>query len=266
VAAAPLVTAAATDVLAVAGRGIEGSVRGERWRIGSPAFVREISGSLPAGVSALVDAAAETSTVVALGSRSGVRALFALGDALRPGAREAIDALRAKGLVPILMSGDRMAAAHATGRAIGIDDCRGELLPADKMRAVRALQARGAVVAMVGDGVNDAPGLAHADVSISLGSATPVAQWNADVVLLCDELPRIAETIGHAHRTLRVVRQNLGWAFAYNLLAIPLAAFGLVTPVGAAIGMSLSSVAVVLNALRAGRASSRDSRGGTWKS
>jgi Cu2+-exporting ATPase len=250
--AAPRRHLTATDVIARSGRGVEGTVGGCRWRVGSLAFVSEIAGPLPLRAGAFADAAAQTSGIVALGSANGVRALFVLGDDLRPGARAAIDAVREMGLVPILMSGDRIAAAAAIGRAVGIDDCRGELLPKDKMDAVRALQSKGAVVAMVGDGVNDAPGLAHADVSISLGSATPVAQWNADVVVLCDELSRIAETVGHARRTLRVIRQNLAWAFGYNLVAIPLAAFGLVTPVVAAIGMSLSSVTVVLNALRAG--------------
>ena len=235
------------------GQGIEGTVDGTRYRIGSPAFVSEIAGPLPGEGVAFINAALATSTVVALGGAMGTCAVFALGDALRPGARQAIDAVRAKRLTPVLLSGDRARTASAIGRALGIDDVRGDLSPAGKLAAIRSLQGQGAVVAMVGDGVNDTPSLALADVSLSLGSATPIAQWIADVVVLSDDLPRIAEAIGHARRTLAVIRQNLGWAFAYNAVAIPAAAFGMVTPLVAAVGMSLSSLAVVLNALRAAR-------------
>jgi len=126
-------------------------------------------------------------------------------------------------------------------------------LPEDKRAAVARLQAEGAVVAMVGDGINDAPSLAQAQVSLSLGSATPLAQWTADVVVLSDELSRIGEAIAHARRTFRVVRQNLAWAFLYNAIAIPAAALGYVTPLVAALGMSMSSLVVVANALRVAR-------------
>jgi P-type Cu2+ transporter len=137
--------------------------------------------------------------------------------------------------------------------ALGIGTCRGDALPEDKRRYVSGLQAGGGIVAMVGDGINDAPSLAQAQVSISLGSATPLAQWAADVVILGDDLSRVADAILHARRTLGIIRQNLGWAFAYNAVAIPAAAAGLVTPLVAAIGMSASSLLVVANALRATR-------------
>ncbi len=140
-----------------------------------------------------------------------------LADALRPGAPALIARLRACGIVPVLLSGDRAATVAASAAALGIADARGDALPEDKRDAIAALQAGGAVVAMVGDGVNDAPSLAQAQVSISLGSATPLAQWTADVVVLGDELLPIADAIAHARRTLTIVRENLGWAFAYNI-------------------------------------------------
>jgi Cu2+-exporting ATPase len=153
----------------------------------------------------------------------------------------------------VLLSGDRASSVAAIGAALGIEAAHGGQLPEDKKDAVARLQARGAVVAMAGDGVNDAPALAQAQVSLSLGAATPIAQWTADVVVLGDELPRIADAIVQARRTLRVVRQNLGWAALYNGLAIPAAAFGLLTPLMASAGMAASSLAVVGNALRLSR-------------
>ena len=162
--------------------------------------------------------------------------------------------------MPVLLSGDRAATVAALAARSASTDARGDALPEDKRAAMAALQAEGAVVAMVGDGINDAPSLAQAQVSITLGSATPLAQWTADIVVLCDDLPRIADAIVHARRTLRVVRQNLAWAFAYNAIAIPAAALGFVTPLVAALGMSASSLVVVANALRVARIAGFDKR------
>jgi Cu2+-exporting ATPase len=238
------------ELRTVPGEGVEGALAGGPWRLGRPDFVRSLSGQpLPADL-ARIDA---TGSVVALGDGGGIVALFALGDAPRDDADALIGRLEAAGIVPILLSGDRATSVAATARALGIADARGELLPEDKRSVVAHLQAAGAVVAMVGDGINDAPSLAQAQVSVSLGSATPLAQRTADVVVLSDELARIADAIEHTRRTLRVVRQNLGWAFVYNMIAIPAAAFGLVTPLVAAAGMSVSSLVVVGNALRVAR-------------
>lgn len=257
-AAAPAERPLATAVRPTAGHGLEGEVDGTTLRIGRPAYVAALSGALPGAVRAFVDGAPAASTVVLLGSAQGVLAGFALGDTPRRDAASAVAALRAAGIVPILMSGDRQHAALAVGCALGIDDARGDLAPEDKRAAVRALQEAGAVVAMVGDGVNDAPGLAQAQVSVSLGSATPLAQWTADVVILSDALARVAEAVAHARRTLAVVRQNLGWASVYNAVAIPAAALGYVTPLLAAVGMSASSLVVVMNALRVARVAGDD--------
>jgi Cu2+-exporting ATPase len=219
-------------------------------RLGRPAFVGELSRQPLPEDAKRVGAAA---SVVALGDAAGFIALFALGDAPRPDAAVTIARLKAMGIVPMLLSGDRAPNVAAMAGALGIADARGEALPEVKRAAVARLQAEGAVVAMVGDGINDAPSLAQAQVSLSLGSATPLAQWTADVVVLSDELSRIADAIAHARRTFRVVRENLAWAFVYNLVAIPAAAFGYVTPLVAALGMSVSSLVVVGNALRVAR-------------
>jgi len=251
--AAPAARLRAEDVRPAAGEGVEGVVDGVRYRVGRPDFVRALCGELPGAVRDF--AAAATGTVVLLGDQRAVLAGFALGDTPRVDAAVAVAALRSLGVTTILMSGDRHTVAQAVGRALGIADARGDLKPQDKLEAIRALQAQGAVVAMVGDGVNDAPGLAQAQVSLSLGSATPLAQWTADVVILSDALGRVGEAIAHARRTLAVVRQNLAWASVYNAVAIPAAALGFVTPLLAAAGMSVSSLVVVGNALRVARVS-----------
>ena len=233
----------------VAGHGVEGVVAGRAVRLGRPEFVGALAGPLP-DEAIRVDPSA---TLVALGDAKGFIALFAVGDAARPGARELVSRLKALRIVPSILSGDRPSVAAVVAAQLGIADARGDATPEDKRAAIVGLQAGGAIVAMVGDGINDAPSLAQAQVSVSLGSATPLAQWTADVVVLADDLGLVADAIGHARRTFRIVRQNLGWAFAYNAIAIPAAAFGLVTPLAAAVGMSLSSLVVVGNAMRLAR-------------
>jgi Cu2+-exporting ATPase len=239
-----------TDATIVPGAGVEGVADGRRVRVGRPAFVGELSSQRVPESAARIGAA---STLVALGDAQGFIALFELGDVPRHGASELIARLKGMGIVPMLLSGDRASAVASLARALGIADARGDALPEDKRAAIARLQGEGATVAMVGDGINDAPSLAQAQVSISLGSATPLAQWTADVVVLSDDVTRIAEAIVHARRTFRVVRENLAWAFVYNIVAIPAAALGYVSPLLAALGMSASSLAVVGNALRVAR-------------
>jgi Cu+-exporting ATPase len=236
------------------GEGVVASVDGERVVCGTERLVARAHAEVPEGVRARVRALAAEGRSVMLVARGGhVIGLIALGDTLRPEVPEALAALRALGVRRVLLlTGDRHEVAMALARQLGLE-VRAELLPEQKIRVVEELQRAGHIVAMVGDGINDAPALAQAQASVSLRSATPLAQWTADVVVLSDELPRIADAIAHARRTFRIIRQNLAWAFLYNAIAIPAAAFGFVTPLLAAVGMSVSSLAVVANALRLSR-------------
>ena len=243
----------ADDVSQVPGQGVTGTVAGRRWRLGRIDFVAEVAGPAPAAVGAFAQEAGGRASVVALGDERGFVAACALGDELRPGARAAVARLAALGVSTSVLSGDRQASADAFAEAAGIPRARGDLAPEAKREAVAALQREGAVVAMVGDGINDAPSLAQAQVSASLAGATPIAQWTSDVVVLAGGLDRIADAIAQARRTLLVVRQNLAWATVYNAIAIPAAALGWVTPLVAAAGMSVSSLVVVVNAARLAR-------------
>ena len=235
-------------VVAVAnhpGRGVEAFLDGERLRVGNRAFCAELAGSEP--TEAELPA---TGSVVYLAANETWLARFEFGDTLRPGAYELVRTLAEIGKRVHLLSGDNAAAAESIATTVGIRHVRAEADPAAKQSYVRSLQREGALVAMVGDGVNDAPVLALADVSIAMGQGAELAQIQSDAVLLSSDLEQLAEAVRIAQRTLRVIQQNLGWALAYNLIAIPAAATGLVTPWMAGVGMSGSSLAVILNALR----------------
>lgn len=237
-----------TEVRAKTGAGIEGLVDKEKLRLGSLSYVAELHRQpLPEAVQTRVGAG---ETAVALGSAAGWQAFFFLADSLRENAVDMVKRLLAQHLRLSVFSGDSRESAARVGSHLGIGDVRGAMSPEDKYQALRALQDAGAVVAMSGDGVNDAPVLAQAQVSIAMGGGADLARANADVVLLGNDLRALAEGVLLARRTLRIIKQNLGWAFAYNILAIPLAMAGWVTPWMAGIGMSASSLLVVLNALR----------------
>ncbi|HVI59103.1 MAG TPA: heavy metal translocating P-type ATPase [Luteimonas sp.] len=224
----------ASGVRAVPGAGIEGMVDGVAWRLGHAGFAcgRDDDGALWLG-----------------DGRRGV-ARFAVQESSRAEAAEALAALRAQGLRLHLSSGDSTAAVARFGNALGIDDVHARQTPEQKLAFVRALQADGRRVAMVGDGLNDAPVLAGADVSLAVADGAALAQRAADLVATHPSLMRIPEAVELARRTRRIIRQNLAWALGYNLLALPLAAAGMVTPWLAALGMAASSLAVTLNALR----------------
>ena len=179
-----------------------------------------------------------------------VRAVLVVADTVKPGSADAVAALRALGLTPVLLTGDNRATAEAVAAAVGIDEVVAEVLPADKAQAVSRLQADGHVVAVAGDGVNDAPALAQADLGLAVGSGADVAIEASDLTMVSGDLRAVPDAIRLSRATLRTIRQNLAWAFAYNVAALPLAAAGVLSPVIAAAAMGLSSVSVVGNALR----------------
>ncbi|MEC5397647.1 heavy metal translocating P-type ATPase [Uliginosibacterium sp. H1] len=246
--AAPAARPAVEDLRAVAGQGVVARIAGRLHAIGRAGFVQAQTGLtepapwMPSGGSEVL-----------LASEEGWIAAFDVGDAMRPDAPALVAQLRTEGGGMSVFSGDAVAPVNALAQRLGIADARAAMLPEDKQAAVRSLQNAGKVVAMIGDGVNDAPVLATADVSVAMAGGTALARQQADIVLLQDSLARLGEGRVLARRTLRVIRQNLGWAAAYNLLSIPAAMAGWVTPWMAGLGMGLSSLLVVLNALRLSR-------------
>jgi Cu+-exporting ATPase len=242
---------AAFEVRAVPGRGIEGWVADRHVAIGSSRWMRELGVDLDPLKDKAEDLARQGNSVSWVADLTGGPALLgamAFGDTPRPEAAEAIANLRARGIRTIMLTGDNRAAAEAVGRRLGIDEVRAEVLPADKADAV-SLLGRRYRTAMVGDGVNDAPALAAADLGLAMGSGTDVAMHAAGVTLMRSDPRLVAGAIDISRRTYAKIRQNLFWAFVYNVVGIPLAAMGVLTPVIAGAAMALSSVSVVANAL-----------------
>jgi Cu2+-exporting ATPase len=237
---------ACSDAREAAGNGIEGTVQGVRWRIGRPEWVAGLAA--PGASNWMGDGD------IALGNGTGIVAMFTIADELREDARATIDSLRRLGLDVQLASGDRDTAVRGAASQLGITAARSRLRPEDKLGIVRELQARGRRVLMVGDGINDGPVLAAADVSAAMGRGSGIAHAASDLLLLRDSLAALPESIRVARRTLVIIGQNLRWAAAYNLAAVPIAALGFMPPWVAALGMSLSSLLVVANARRLARA------------
>lgn len=248
----------ATEVYNQVGAGLQGRIDGETFFIGTVAFIQQnTQAELP--LQAISELQQAGDTVVILASETQVYAAFSLGDSLRPGVSALIADLISQGKKVFLLSGDHQAAVQRVAQVMQQDLRKEdkaaltigyELRPTDKLQQVAELQAQGAVVAMVGDGVNDAPVLTQAAVSIAMGSGTQVARASADMILLSEQLSHLVVGLRKAKQTLVIIRQNMGWAVGYNLIALPAAAMGYVTPWLAAIGMSLSSLLVVSNALR----------------
>jgi Cu2+-exporting ATPase len=251
---AGVTTATASDVEVTTGQGLEGTVDGQRLRIGSREFAAGMAG---AGRSdgqldgALPDE--QSASWVFLGDAHGLLAGFRLTDPLRADAARCVSELAAMGLTSEIVSGDAEPAVARIATRSGIAAHSSRLTPESKVARLQALQALGVTVVAVGDGINDAPLLRGANVSVAMGRGSALAQNSADLILVRESLECLPETVQLARRTQRIVRQNLAWSIIYNLAALPLAALGLVPAWLAAIGMSLSSVFVVLNAMRVGR-------------
>jgi Cu2+-exporting ATPase len=224
------------------GQGISGVIDARQWRLGNAAFV--------GGGIATEDSSA---THVFLGVDGNAVAWFELEDELRPDAGTTLESLRNLGIRPALVSGDNRMAVATIAARLGIDDVHYECTPEDKLAIIEAAQQRGERVVMIGDGINDAPVLAGADTSVAPAHGALLAQTSADVIMLGESLAPLTTAVEMSRKTMRIVRQNLAWAIGYNALALPLAAAGFVPPWLAAIGMSASSLVVVLNALRLNR-------------
>jgi Cu+-exporting ATPase len=245
----------ASAARAVAGRGVEADVEGRALALGSARWLRELGiGLSPEAESRARELEAAGNTVSWLmqrDSQSGIAlALIAFGDTVKPTARAAIDRLRAMGVKSVLVTGDNRGSAASVAKALGIDEFHAEVLPDDKARVIRDLKMRSAgIVAMAGDGINDAPALAAADIGIAMATGTDVAMHAAGITLMRGDPALVADAIDISRKTWRKIQQNLFWAFVYNLIGIPLAAFGLLNPMLAGAAMAFSSVSVVTNAL-----------------
>ncbi|WP_425129013.1 heavy metal translocating P-type ATPase [Burkholderia gladioli] len=244
----------ASDAKAVAGRGVEARIDGTRHAIGSARWLDELAIEVPAAArqrAAELEAAGNTvSWLMRLDAPAAVLALIAFGDTVKPSAREAISRLHALGIRTALVTGDNQGSATAVARELGIDEVHVQVLPDDKARVIAQLKASTqGVVAMVGDGINDAPALAAADIGIAMATGTDVAMHTAGITLMRGDPALVAAAIDISRRTYRKIRQNLFWAFVYNVVGVPLAAFGLLNPMIAGAAMAFSSVSVVTNAL-----------------
>ncbi len=241
------------DFAALAGLGVRGRVEGHDVLVGRPTLLLEAGLSLPDALSAQIEAAQEGGgTAVVVGWDGSVRGALVVADAVKATSAEAITRLRALGLRPMLLTGDNATVAARVAAEVGIDaaDVIAEVLPADKADLVRRLQDEGRVVAVVGDGVNDAAALAQADLGLAMGTGTDVAMEASDLTLVRGDLLVVSDAIALSRATLRIIKGNLFWAFGYNVAALPLAALGLLNPMLAGAAMAFSSLFVVLNSLR----------------
>lgn len=246
-----------SDFLAVPGRGVQGQIEGQKYLAGNLSFMREYQIDLGEFESAADKLAEQGKTPMYFAAGREILGIIAVADVIKPSSRQAINDLKELGLDVVMLTGDNKRTAEAIRRELNIDTVIAEVLPDDKEREVRSLQEQGQTVAMVGDGVNDAPALARADVGVAIGAGTDVAIESADIVLMKNDLRDVTTAIKLSKATLRNIKQNLFWAFFYNTLGIPLAA-GLfypilgwrLSPMYAAAAMSLSSIFVVTNALR----------------
>ena len=242
IAAAPELSLYANNVCNYPGAGIQGDIDSRTYFLGTAAFINEKTG--------ISYNKASTNTLVLLADENTIYTAFTFEDTIRAGAKELVESLKQQGKSVSILSGDNEQAVKKIADAVGVEDIKAALTPEQKLQQVKSLQDKGAIVAMIGDGVNDAPVLAQAQVSIAMGGGTQIARASADMILLTEQLPNLITAIYTARKTLNIIRQNVTWAIGYNVIALPAAAAGLVAPWMAAIGMSLSSLLVVANALR----------------
>ncbi|MGV0784091.1 heavy metal translocating P-type ATPase [Mycolicibacterium sp. XJ775] len=239
------------DFANVAGLGVQGVVDGHALVVGRRQLLADWGQQLPPNLdTAMREAQSQGRTAIAVGWDGQARAVLVVADAVKPTSKEAIEQLRGLGLEPIMLTGDNEAAAHAIAEQVGVHEVYAEVLPQDKVDVVKRLQDEGRVVAMVGDGVNDAAALAQADLGLAMGTGTDVAIEASDLTLVRGDLRAAADAIRLSRRTLATIKGNLFWAFAYNVAALPLAAAGLLNPMLAGAAMAFSSVFVVSNSLR----------------
>jgi len=240
----------ATSFETVPGRGASAVVEGRKVAVGNSPFLESLGVATSAGAAQAATFATAGKTPLLSAEDGKLTAVIGVADRIRPTSRDAIARLRKEGLKVILLTGDREATARAIAAQAGIDDVIAGVLPQGKVDVIRRLQAEGRVVAMAGDGINDAPALAQADVGLAMGTGAEITTEAADITLMRADLSAVAAALELSRQTMRIMKQNLFWAFLYNLIGIPVAAAGLLSPVIASAAMALSSVSVVTNSLR----------------
>jgi len=225
-------------------------VNGAEILVGSPSFMKDQATDISAVAAEIDGLASQGKTAVIVAVNGTAAGVFGVSDTVKSTSRKAVEQLKELGINVIMLTGDSAATAGSVAKSLGIDQVVADVLPQEKALHVRRIQEQGTVVAMVGDGINDAPALAQADVGIAMGTGTDVAMETADITIMSGDLLNVVHAISLSRRTVRTIKQNLFWAFVYNVIGIPVAALGLLNPMYAAAAMAMSSVSVVSNSLR----------------